>query len=155
MRKRAWTVSALPRRDGWYLGWCSVLTLIGILMAPLARALRPLPPETGPITTFVVGVLPNFGAGLALPFFLFVSLQQLSLARAPRPLFRAFGHAAAVTFFFLLAWEGLQQLVWGYRFDVYDVLATDFGVLAAVAGHRGISGRQVGTDTGAPERKRG
>ena len=54
----------------------SGIALIGLALTPVARLLRPLPVDASSLAIFVIGVLPNFGAGLALPFFLYVALQK-------------------------------------------------------------------------------
>ncbi|MCP4543177.1 MAG: hypothetical protein GY832_39185 [Chloroflexi bacterium] len=128
-----------------YSRWMAIVSLIGIGLVIATRLARSFLTNTNPIAVLVLGVLPNFGAGLALPFA--GMMWTLLILRIKRwNLNRLFAGMAVLTFTGLLVWETVQLVVWGYPFDINDIVATAIGVLGAVIVHCVVCARN-GRDT--------
>lgn len=109
--------------------------MLGIGMAPVARLVRPIPIEASPVLQVLVGVMPNFGAALALPFVIYVGIQIQYLSPAGRVYFPNFLYAATFTVLGLFVWEFLQFFIWGYAMDPLDGMATVSGSAFALLVH--------------------
>jgi hypothetical protein len=88
-----------------------------------------LPPQ--PTADYLIGVLPNFAAAIAITFVL-LSIwadqnPNVGVASAKRP----FVLCASISGFGLLAWELFQKTSSGLVFDPHDMGATLIGVGAA------------------------
>lgn len=106
--------------------------LAGMALVIAARLLRPLPETAGPALILVVGSLPNFGAGLGLPFVFAAIPRVLPQARpaAGRPPFGLFCIGA---FAALVLWEYAQLACWGMRVDPCDLAASGLGAALAAS----------------------
>lgn len=89
--------------------------------------------------SFLLGVLPNFAAAIAIPF---VMLSVWTDQRQSATTGRAF--AACVTFstLGLFAWEAIQRTSGRFVFDPHDLGATVAGALAAFLLFRSMTPRQ-------------
>lgn len=85
----------------------------------------------GPIVRYLLGVLPNFAAAVAMPLILAGILATGRDGRAVPLAPRKFLALAAFTCTGLLAWEFLQLAMPPFRFDWDDIAATLLGTLAA------------------------
>ena len=95
----------------------------------IARLVRPALGASYPGPGFVVGVLPNFGAALSLPFVILVFMARiLRIEPGSGKLLKCFVIALGATFVGLFIWEVFQTLVWKYPIDPYDIAATGLGV---------------------------
>jgi len=110
--------------------WTAVFMLIGFSMIFIARMLRPLPADAHPIIVFIVGVMPNFGAGLAIPFFILVLNDAFFKKQLWQPAMQ-FNVICLFTLLGLAAWELAHTLAWGVPFDWFDMLATIAGIACA------------------------
>ncbi len=110
--------------------------IVGLTLVMATRTVRPLAKPLGPITSVLLGSLPNFGAGLALPF-VATNLPRL-LGRRPVVSRLRFGGVCAGVFALLAFWEYVQLIVWGYPFDPNDVVGSGVGttLAALIAGWR-------------------
>ena len=105
-----------------------IATVTGLGLVLTTHVLRALTRPKGMIASVVLGSLPNFGAGLGLPF-LIGSMQEL-LGR-PRLGGRPFNLVCVGVFALLALWEYAQLAFWGYAFDVNDIVASGIGVALA------------------------
>lgn len=121
------------RSNRWLYG--SVI-ILGMLLVLFTRLIRPYLTDDQPVFTFIFGILPNFGAALAFPFFFIQITPWLfqSLTKSQAAL--SFPTALLLTFSGLSSWEILQFWFWQYPIDPYDILATGFGIAAAYLVHR-------------------
>lgn len=81
------------------------------------------------IATYLVGVLPNFFAAMAITFVVlsfFVDQRKLASRRAAWPWFLL---AAAISGAGLLGWEYIQQSSDRFVYDLHDIGATLVGLL--------------------------
>lgn len=81
------------------------------------------------IATYLVGVLPNFFAAMAITFVVlsfFADQRKLASRRAAWPWFLL---AAAISGAGLLCWEYIQQSSDRFVFDLHDIGATLVGLL--------------------------
>ena len=124
----------MPRRRESVVGCIAAVTGLGLVLA--THVLRALTRPRGTVASVVLGSLPNFGAGLGLPFVI-ASTQEL-LGR-PRPRGRPFNLVCIGVFALLALWEYAQLAFWGYAFDVNDVVASGIG--AALAAQVAVLGR--------------
>jgi hypothetical protein len=84
-----------------------------------------------PLASFVLGVLPNVAAAVAIPFVAAGALADMRKAR-PVPVSRAaFTMLNACSVVGLAAWEFVQRTSATLRFDVADLVATLVGALIA------------------------
>lgn len=94
-----------------------------------------------PIGSFLIGVMPNVAAAIAMPFvFIGIWADQRPNA-APATLWRWFLAALIISFAGLIAWELLQLGPKGLVFDVNDLAATLVGTIIALAFFRGMTPR--------------
>jgi hypothetical protein len=108
------------------------LTGIGALsLLTTAHQLRGIERSSQPAIDYLLGVLPNFAAAIAITFVpLTIWAEQnrdADLSTAKRP----FSLCASISGVSLLAWEVLQRLSKRLVFDPYDVAATLVGLAAA------------------------
>ena len=78
----------------------------------------------------VLGSMPNFGAGLGLPFVLTATSRILNVGHVIRSR-QAFPAICLGVVIILVLWEYAQLLIWSIPADSYDLLAS--GVGAALA----------------------
>ncbi len=110
----------------------AVLTGMGLVI--LARLVRPLPETASPLAVLVVGSLPNFGAGLGLPFAAPAIPRMLRQART-RAARLPFGLVCAGVLAGLVLWEYAQLALWRIPVDTNDLAASGLGTaLAALIG---------------------
>ena len=127
----AWDGPFTPR----WARWAATASLAGLGLAILTRLVRPFLSYSHPLIALTIGVLPNFGAGLALP--LAGVFWVAGVARVRRwSLGTLLAGMAAITFVGLVGWEVVQLLAWGFPFDANDVVATAIGVACVLAVHR-------------------
>ena len=116
----------MTRRRESVVGGIATVTGLGLVLT--THVLRSLTRPRGTIASVVLGSLPNFGAGLGLPF-LMGSTQEL-LGR-PLPSGRTFNLVCGGVFTVLALWEYAQLAFWGHAFDLNDIVASGIGVALA------------------------
>ncbi|MCX5801149.1 MAG: hypothetical protein NTX17_07175 [Candidatus Eisenbacteria bacterium] len=118
----------------------AIAIVLGAMLAILAvHVVRPYFLGSSGVPRFVLGVLPNAAAALALPFLPMVIRRGEWLGRRT---LRGFTAVAVLVFMLLLVWEMIQQTVWGIRFDPFDIAASASGAVIAIAIHAGSSSRE-------------
>ncbi len=104
------------------------LSLVGMGLVLLTHFVRPNLENPQAWVGFVFGVLPNFGAGLALPGVFatvingVVKSQELEINPVNLVIF-----ATATSEAGLFGWELLQYFFWKYPIDLFDLVATFLG----------------------------
>jgi hypothetical protein len=121
------------RRTREPLRFTSIITgitvLSGMLLVIVVRIVRSYVRPKDPIASVILGSLPNFGAGIALPF---VVTSMAMLIRRNLKLHRVrFYQVCTGVFILIVLWEWVQLWVWGYPFDWNDVAALGIGVIVA------------------------
>ena len=117
-----------------YVRWISLVSIAGIALVFITRFVRPFLADAHPLIVFVFGILPNFGAGLALPFAGVMWVR--GVWRIKRwSLSQLFAGIAVLSFAGLLIWEVVQLVAWAYPFDANDIVATAVGVLCTIVVH--------------------
>jgi hypothetical protein len=136
----------LAEERGATVGSPAVFVGLGLVLA--AHVARSVAEPASPIASVLLGSLPNFGAGLALPFV--VTNAQDLFGRRPWLTGLRFCVVCAGAFAVLALWEYVQLAAWRYQFDTNDVVASGVGaVLAALIGawlrpRRASGGARVG-----------
>ena len=95
----------------------------------------------GEIAAYLLGVLPNFFAAIAITFVVlsfFADQRKLDNRRAARPWFLL---AAAIAGAGLLGWEYIQQSSDRFVFDLHDIGATLVGLLLSGVVFGGVTPR--------------
>ena len=106
-----------------------ITVLSGMLLVIVVRIVRSYVRPKDPIASVILGSLPNFGAGIALPF---VVTSMAMLIRRNLKLHRVrFYQVCTGVFILIVPWEWVQLWVWGYPFDWNDVAASGIGVIVA------------------------
>lgn len=112
------------------------MVIIGMALVLITRLVRPVLETNQPVITIFFGILPNFGAAMALPF-LFFQIAPLLFPIVHKWLpGLSFTIALVLSFAVLSLWEAAQFLLWAYPSDPYDILASGLGVLVAFAVHQ-------------------
>jgi hypothetical protein len=115
------------------------MVLFGMGLVILARVLRPLPSGAHPVLVLLVGSLPNFGAGLGMPFA--AGAAEAVLRQRPfRSSWRSFGWTCLGVLGVLVGWEYSSLVMWGLPIDVKDLLASVVGVALAALIHASAGG---------------
>ena len=112
------------------------LAVGGMMLIIITHLLRPISGMFPQGIVFAFGVLPNFGAGLSLPFLvvlLVMTLWRLELKR--RNLTTLFVSSLLFTFLGLTAWEIIQFKLWGFPMDRNDIFATGLSEFCAAGGY--------------------
>jgi hypothetical protein len=123
------TEARLAERRDAIVGGVVVLVGLGLVLA--THVARSVAHPSGLVVSVVLGSLPNFGAGLALPFVVTNAQQFLGLRVWLGTL--RFCILCAGAFVALTLWEYVQLVAWRYQFDMNDVVASGVGaVLAAL-----------------------
>jgi len=118
--------------------------LVGIgalALLSLVHRLREVHAEVPPIASFLIGVMPNVAAAIAMPFVFIGIWAEQHPDAATATLWRWFLAAEIVSFAGLIAWELLQLGPTGLVFDVNDLAATLVGTMIALALFRGMTPR--------------
>jgi len=109
----------------------------GMMLVMVTHLIRPILgifPQG--IVVVVFGVLPNFGAGLSLPFLIFLLVMNFWRCEHKSDfLSTLFASSLIITFLGLTAWEVLQFKLWGFPMDRNDIIATGFSEFCAAAGY--------------------
>jgi hypothetical protein len=108
----------------------------GMMLVMATHLIRPILGMFPKGIGFVFGVLPNFGAGLSIPFLIFMlvtNFWRLGLKRVN--LTALFLSSLLITFLGLTAWEVIQFKIWGFSMDRNDILATGVSELLAAGGY--------------------
>lgn len=119
-----------------------ILSLLGMGLILLTRFVRPNLVDPQEWVRFLFGVLPNFGAGLALPGVFstvisgYVKSQGREISPAKTIILATFMSVAG-----LFGWEFLQYFFWKYPLDLFDLAATFLG--GAIALGMGLGGRSI------------
>lgn len=108
-------------------GGAAVFVGIGLVMA--THAARSLAHPSGLIASVLLGSLPNFGAGLALPFV--VTNAQQYLGKRPWATALRFTAVCSGVVAVLALWEYVQLEIWRYPFDSIDIAASGAGAVLA------------------------
>ncbi|MEJ2049846.1 MAG: hypothetical protein P8Y60_08420 [Calditrichota bacterium] len=106
-----------------------ITVLSGMLLVIVVRIVRSYVKPTDPITSIILGSLPNFGAGIALPFV--VTSMTMLIKRNFKLIRVQFYLLCTGVFILIVLWEWVQLWVWDYPIDWNDVAATGFGVIVA------------------------
>ncbi len=114
--------------------YAGIITLVGMALVIIAHLMRPELGAFHPGLVLVVGVLPNFGAALSLPFLMIVFAARI-LRPGRGKLLHRFVAALGVTLLGLTAWEVIQHMVWEYPIDPNDIAATGLGVVFAAGAY--------------------
>ena len=117
--------------------YAGIFSLIGMILVLLTHLVRPsLGAFHSSWIVFIFGVLPNFGAAFSLPFLMIMlATRFFSIEPGSSKLPIYFVICLGVTFFGLAAWEVIQNQVWGYPIDPYDIAATGLGVAFAICAY--------------------
>jgi hypothetical protein len=108
-------------------------TLVGMALVIITHLVRPQLDNSHQGILFVFGVLPNFAAAFALPFLMVVFVHQFLRLKLHRDrLSYGFVFLLVVTVCGLIAWEIVQNLLWGYPVDPNDIAATGLGGMCAL-----------------------
>ncbi len=104
------------------------MTLLGLGLVLVARAVRPLPHGSAPSLVLLFGSLPNLGVGLGMPFTVdtigLVLKRRLAVARH-----LSLGVGCVVALAFAVVVEYGSRAVWGIAVDGHDLLASAVGVV--------------------------
>ena len=103
------------------------LAALGILS--LVHRVRGWPFRSGGITDYLIGVLPNVAAALAIPFVLLGIWAEQRREATDVSARRGFLRLTLVTGVGLIGWEFLQQGSRRLVFDAHDIGATLVGLL--------------------------
>ena len=87
--------------------------------------------EAPEIAAYLMGVLPNAAAAIAIPFVLLSIWADQKPAAPYRAVRRSFVVLALVAGVGLIAWEFIQQSSRSLFFDCHDIAATIFGLVVA------------------------
>jgi hypothetical protein len=108
----------------------------GMMLVLATHLLRPISGVFPQGIVFVFGVLPNFGAGLSLPFMICMLVMRFwRLELKQVNLTALVVSSLIITFLGLTAWEVLQFKIWGFPMDRNDILATGLSVFCAAGGY--------------------
>ena len=106
-----------------------ITVLSGMLLVIVVRIVRSYVRPKDPIASVILGSLPNFGAGIALPF---VVTSMTMLIKRNSKFHRVQIYLVCIGVFILITlWEWVQLWVWGYPFDWNDIAASGIGVIVA------------------------
>lgn len=105
--------------------------IAALAVLSLGHWLRALRAFDSPIATFILGVLPNVAAAVAIPFVVAGVLADMRKARPVPVSRRAFTMLNAGSVLGLAGWELVQRTSTTLRFDVDDLVATLVGALVA------------------------
>lgn len=121
------TEARLAERRGVTVGGAAVFVGLGLVLA--THVARSVAHPSSSIASVLLGSLPNFGAGLALPF-VATNAQQF-FGRQPWLTGLHLCVVCAGAFAVLVVWEYGQLVVWRYPFDTNDVVASGVGAILA------------------------
>jgi hypothetical protein len=108
----------------------------GMMLVIVTHLVRPISGLFPQGIVFVMGVLPNFGAGLSLPFLILLLVMNFWRVKLKhKQLTVLFVLSVIITFLGLTAWEVIQFKMWGFPMDRNDILATGLSVLCTAAGY--------------------
>jgi len=111
-----------------------IITLAGMGLVLFTHVLRGCLPDPLPAAGFILGVLPNFGAGLGLPGVVYILAGLIFGPEKTRARQRiSMLLAAAIAVIALFDWELVQFFAWDYPIDLYDLLASLAGGAAVLA----------------------
>jgi hypothetical protein len=105
--------------------------LIGIgalALLTMVHQLREMVRSPQPISNYLLGVLPNFAAAIAITFVLLSIWSDQSREADFRSAKHPFLICAAISAFGLIAWELFQKTSGSLVFDPHDLVATVIGV---------------------------
>jgi hypothetical protein len=119
-----------PRR----LRFAAFLVFLGAGLVLAARIFRLLPVAPPRWLVFVMGVLPNFGGALFVPFVI-LTLADAWTRRSGRETAYTLPFAPVLAFSFLglTAWEFVQHAVWSLPVDPFDIAASAAGTLVSAS----------------------
>jgi hypothetical protein len=113
-----------------------IFAIGGMMLVIATHLVRPILGMFPEEVAFVFGVLPNFGAGLSLPFLLVMLMMIFWRLELKSVKFTAlFVSSLIITFLALAAWEIIQFKVWGFPMDRNDILATGLSEFCAAGGY--------------------
>ena len=92
---------------------------------------RTLQCEAPEVVSYLMGVLPNVAAAVAIPFVLLSIWADQNPAVTYHAARRSFVVLTLVAGVGLIAWEFIQQSSRSLRFDYHDIAATIFGLVVA------------------------
>lgn len=113
-----------------------IFAIGGLVLVMATHLLRPMSGMFPQGILFVLGVLPNFGAGISLPFLIYmlvIIVWRLELKSVN--LTALFVSSLIITFLALTAWEVIQFKIWGFPIDRNDILATGLSEFCAGIGY--------------------
>lgn len=107
------------------------LAALGLLTA--VHQLRGVERSPQPTSDYLIGVLPNFAAAIAITFVLLSIWSDQNPEAGSTSAKRAFFVCASISGFGLVAWELVQKTSSRLVFDPHDLGATAFGIGVATA----------------------
>jgi hypothetical protein len=115
----------------YHMRFAGAIILIGMSLVILTHLFRPMINLfTPPFIILVIGVLPNFGAALSLPYVIGVLAKVIFHTRdiGLRDMFIF----ASITFTGLFIWEIAQYIIWNIPIDPNDIATSGIGVIVAL-----------------------
>ena len=106
-----------------------ITVLSGMILVIVVRIVRSFTRPMDGFASVILGSLPNFGAGIALPFV--VTSMTMLIKRNFKLIRVQFYLLCTGVFILIVLWEWVQLWVWGYPFDWNDVAASGIGVIVA------------------------
>jgi hypothetical protein len=112
--------------------YLATFSLFGIILILLTHIIRPYLVGSTNSSTFIFGILPNFGAAFSLPF-VGVGLFSRSLKVDSINIFKKINFLYIISFCVsgLIVWEYLQKILWNYPIDMNDIFASLVGGIIA------------------------
>jgi len=120
------------------------LAALGVLS--LVHWVRGLPYRGGGIPAYLIGVLPNVAAALAIPFVLLSIWAEQRREVTPAAARQFFVRLTLVTGVGLIGWEFLQQGSRRLVFDEHDIGATLVGLLLGWMIFRWLTSRSLAAE---------
>ncbi len=105
--------------------------MVGLALLSGTHQLRETLPAPERLVRYVLDIMPNFAAAIALPLVLAGLVPRIAGARETGKARRDFGGLLAFTTSGLVAWEFLQRGSRTLVFDVHDLIATVVGAATA------------------------
>jgi hypothetical protein len=110
----------------------AVLCFTGAGLVLAARLVRILPMTLSHGLSFIIGVLPNLGGALFVPFVIVVVGDAwIRRSAGVKRCLPAFGFILAFSFIGLTAWEYVQFAIWDLPVDPFDIAASGAGTLVS------------------------
>lgn len=113
--------------------------IVGLALLTAVQKLRDLAWSPPPPGEYLLGVLPDFAAAIAIAFVLLSIWSDQNRTADPVKMKRAFMACVLISGFGLLAWELFQKTSTRLVFDPHDIGATFLGLGAAYVLFRALT----------------